>query len=83
MRNTIESTLNREIERGDKFFDYRGVPNMFLHTFPRRELVGELRRVGFRVQDLTPLNVERTRRLPHSWFFGSLRANGWIVVVEK
>lgn len=83
VRNTIESTLHREIERGDKFFDYRGVPKMFLHTFPWRELVGELRRAGFRVHNLTPLNLQRTRRLPHSWFFGSLRANGWIVVVEK
>ncbi len=83
IRNTIDSALRREIERGDKFFDYRGVPKMFLHTFSRRELVDELRHVGFRVRDLTPLNLERTRRLPHSWFFGSLRANGWIVVVEK
>lgn len=83
LRNTIESALNREIERGDKFFDYRGVPKMFLHTFPRRELLRELRRVGFHIRDLTPLNLERTRRLPHPWFFGSLRANGWIVVVEK
>lgn len=83
VRNSIESALSREIERGDKFFDYRGVPKMFLHTFPRRELLGELRQVGFRTLDMIPLNLERTRRLPHSWFFGGLRANGWVVVVEK
>ena len=83
VRNTIQSALNREIERGDKFFDYRGVPKMFLHTFPRRELVRELRQVGFRIAEITPLNLERTRRLSHPWFLGSLRANGWIVVVEK
>lgn len=83
VRNTIETVMNREIERGDKFFDYRGVPKMFLHTFPRRELVRELQRAGFRIRELVPLNLERTRRLPHSWFFGSLRANGWIAVVEK
>ncbi len=83
VQNTIASLLNREIERGDKFFDYRGVPKMFLHTFPRRELVRELRDAGFRILDLVPLNVQRTRRLAHSWLFGSLRANGWIGVVEK
>lgn len=83
VRNTIETVTNREIERGDKFFDYRGVPKMFLHTFPRRELVRELQRAGFRIREVVPLNLERTRRLPHAWFFGSLRANGWIAVVEK
>lgn len=83
VRNTIERFANREIERGDKFFDYRGVPKMFLHTFPRRELVREIRRAGFGIREIIPLNLERTRRLPHSWFLGSLRANGWIAVVEK
>ena len=83
VRNMIDSTLHREIERGDKFFDYRGVPKMFLHTFSRRELVGELRRTGFRIREMTPLNLTRTRKLRSSWFLGSLRANGWIVVVEK
>jgi len=82
-RNMVDSFRQREIERGDKFFDYRGVPKMYLHTFPKRELVGELRRVGFRLRELTPLNLTRTRRLKAAWFFGSLRANGWIAVVQK
>jgi SAM-dependent methyltransferase len=82
-QNLIDSALHREVERGDKFFDYRRVPKMFLHTFSRRELLGELRRARFRMRELTPLNLTRTRRLPHSWLFGSLRANGWVVVVEK
>ncbi len=83
LRNTVDSALRGEIERGDDFFDYRGVPKMFLHTFPRRELVDELRLAGFRIRDVIPLSRARTRRLPHSWLFGSLRANGWIGVVEK
>ncbi|MHB8900220.1 MAG: class I SAM-dependent methyltransferase [Thermoguttaceae bacterium] len=83
LRNCVEVAMNREIERGDKFFDYRGVPKMFLHTFARRELVGLVRGAGFRIVDLTPLNLERTRRLPQAWFLGSLRANGWILVAEK
>lgn len=83
VQNCIQCALDREIERGDKFFDYRGVPKMFLHTFPRRELTGELRQAGFRIVDVIPLNLERTRRLPLAWFVGALRANGWIAVVEK
>lgn len=83
VRNLRDWTFNRQIELGDKFFDYRGVPKMFLHTFTQREFVKDLRRSGFRIRELTPLNVPRTGRLAASWFFGSLRANGWIAVAEK
>jgi ubiquinone/menaquinone biosynthesis C-methylase UbiE len=77
------SLLGRGTELGDKFFDYRGIPKMFLHTFTQRELVGDLRSAGFRLEELIPLAVTRQRPLPHAWFFGSLRANGWIAVCER
>ena len=83
VRNLLDWTFNRQIELGDKFFDYRGVPKMFLHTFTQREFRKALRRSGFRIREWTPLNVPRTGRLAASWFFGSLRANGWIAVAEK
>ena len=34
----------QDVEAGDKFFDYQGVPNMFLHVFTRSELLGDLSR---------------------------------------
>lgn len=74
--------FKRDIEAGDKFFPYRGVPNMFLHVFRLGELKRDLRRAGFRVTRLVPLAPQRYRKLRASWFFGSLRANGWIVVCE-
>ena len=77
------SLLGQGTELGDKFFDYRGIPKMYLHTFSQRELVRAVRRAGFRLKELIPLAVTRQRPLPHAWFFGSLRANGWIVVCEK
>lgn len=83
VRNLIDSTFDRQIQRGDKFFDYRGVPKMFLHTFTRGEFVKDLRRSGFRIRELTPLNVPRTGRLAASWLAGSLRANGWVAVAAK
>lgn len=72
--------VKRDVQRGDKFFDYRRIPKMYLHTFTRRELVGLLRTAGFRPQHVIPLAVDRQRPLRHRWFFGGLRANGWIVV---
>ena len=76
----LRSTFRADVERGDKYFAYRGVPNMFLHVFTRRELIGNLKRAGFRVREVIPLHVSRQKRLPHAWLFGRIRANGWIVV---
>jgi len=80
LRHPLAVFLRRDIERGDKFFDYRGIPRMFLHTFTRGELVRALRRAGFRIEELIPLHAGRQRPLPHPWWFGRLRANGWIAV---
>jgi len=70
----------RGLERGDKFFHYRGIPQMFLHTFTRRELIRALVRAGFRVEQLIPLAVTRQRPLRCPRLLGRFRANGWIVV---
>ncbi len=80
IKNLLRSIVDREVERGDKFFHYRGVANMFLHVFTRRELNGALRRAGFRIKEIISLDMARQRTLPYPWLFGSLRANGWIVV---
>ncbi|MBL9124560.1 MAG: hypothetical protein JNG90_13075, partial [Planctomycetaceae bacterium] len=70
------------LEIGDKIFDYRGIPNMRLHLFSRRELVTELRHAGFRLRELISLNAERQRPLRFSWLGGGVRANGWIAICE-
>ena len=69
-------------ETGDKFFDYRGIPNMYLHVFSRGELTRALRRAGFTIRELIPLSVTRQRPLRHPWWLGRMRANGWIAVCE-
>lgn len=74
---------SRDLERGDKFFDYRGIPRMYLHTYGERELLCAVREVGFRVDELVRLDAQRQRGLRLGWLFGSLRANGWIVVCRK
>lgn len=78
----LRCLLGREAERGDKLFDYRQIPSVFLHTFTRRELVAALRAGGFRIREIIPLSATRHRPLARRWFFGGLRANGWIVVSE-
>jgi len=79
-RHLLALPFRRKLELGDKFYPYRAIPNMFLHTFTRGELVRELRRAGFRIRELIPLAVHRQRPLRWAWLFGRLRANGWIAV---
>ena len=78
-----KSLRSREEEFGDKFFPYRGIPNMFLHVFRKGELLRDLRHAGFRVARVVPLDTARRHPLPRPWWFGQLRANGWIVLCEK
>jgi SAM-dependent methyltransferase len=82
LKSVVRALFSRDFEAGDKFFDYRQIPNMYLHVFRRRELLGALRRAGFRVVELIRLDPRRFRALRRPWFFGDLRANGWIVVCE-
>ncbi len=79
----LAAGVRRDLERGDRFFDYLGIPNVFVHSFSERELRGDLRAAGFRIEDLIRLHATRQRPLRAAWFFGSIRANGWIAVCRK
>lgn len=82
VRHLWEALWNRRLQRGDKYFFYRGIPQMYLHTFTHSELKRAMRAAGFRILEWIPLDVARQRRLPYSWLLGRFRANGWIVVCQ-
>lgn len=81
--NWFRATFFRDVELGDKYFDYRGVHNMFLHVFTRGEINRALKSNGFGVREIIPLEARRRRPLRAPWLFQNLRANGWIIVAEK
>jgi ubiquinone/menaquinone biosynthesis C-methylase UbiE len=81
--NWLRAKFVGDIEAGDKFFPYRGLANMYLHVFTRRELTQMLKSVGLRPVEIIALHPQRIRALHAPWFFGRLRANGWIVVSRK
>ena len=83
LRSLVMGCLPGPFETGDKFFPYRGVPNMYLHVFRRRELRRELGSVGFHIERFIPLSPARYGQLRRPWFFGGLRANGWIVICRS
>ena len=77
--NLFEPYFRKNIERGDRFFPYRGVNNMFLHVFTRKELRGALMDAGFEHLDWTLLGGDSGTLLRHRWLFPVIRAGGWIV----
>jgi SAM-dependent methyltransferase len=79
----LGALLRRNLELGDKFFHYRGIPNMFLHTFGAAEFRRALVEVGFEIDRFIPLHPTRQRSLRLPRFFGWWRANGWIAVCRK
>ena len=82
LKNLLRAVFVRDIEPGDSFFTYRGVPNMFLHVFTLGELRRDLRHARFRIKRIIPLDSTRQRPLRWPWLFGQLRANGWILVCQ-
>jgi len=80
--NVFRGVVRRDLEMGDKFFSYRGIPNMFLHVFRHGELSRDLAAAGLRARHWHWLDVRRHRELKRPWLAGGLRASGWIVVCE-
>jgi len=83
LKNFVLSAFDRDMERGDKYFHYRGVANMFLHVFTRSEISRDLRLAGLQISDVTLIDRSRMRPLQLPWILGRLRANGWIFVCRK
>ena len=83
IRNLTRTFVKRDVEIGDKFYLYRGIPDMYLHSFTRRELRSMLRGHGFRSIEWLPLNASQSGRLKFPSLLGSLRASGWIVVAQR
>ena len=83
LSHLLDSWIHREVELGDKVFPYRGLPAMFVHVFRRREITAAVRQAGFCVENLISLGATRQRPLRWPWFFGGVRANGWILLCRK
>lgn len=65
---------------GDRVVHDRGIPNFQMHVFSRSEIVSLLRRAGFRIDLLHPLNATASGPLHSANLLSRLRANGWIIV---
>jgi SAM-dependent methyltransferase len=82
LSNLVSAGMRRDIEIGDRWYPYRGLPSMFLHVFRWRELAADLHSANFRIIERIALDAPRREALNRPWLFGALRTNGWIVTCE-
>lgn len=81
LRNAWQA-LRGTAEAGDQYFEYRGIPNFFLHIYTRGELAADIRYSGLQIRAWHPLNSTNSAALRWPWLLGRLRANGWIVACQ-
>jgi ubiquinone/menaquinone biosynthesis C-methylase UbiE len=62
---------------------HQGIGALTMHLFTRREIVRLLRGVGFEIVEVRPLSLRSDGRLRASWWFGGMRAYGYLVAARK
>ena len=60
-----------------------GIAGLSLHLFTRREVTRLLRETGFRVLEVRPVSLRLNGTLQRPWWFGWLRAYGYLIAAEK
>jgi SAM-dependent methyltransferase len=81
-RDCMRSLLGKT--SGDKVMPvHQGIAGLTLHLFTRREVIWLLTGAGFRLREVRPLSLRADGRLPCPWWFGWLRAYGYLLAAEK
>ncbi len=71
-------------EAGDRQMPvHQGIAGLSLHLFTRGEAVRFVTAAGFRVREVCPVSLRPDGRLPAPWWFGGLRAYGYLLAAEK
>ena len=83
LRSVWQTLRSKDCEVGDRTYSYRGLADMFLHTYSLRELRADLRVTGWRIDEIVKLSPESDALLSTPWLAPSLRAGGFIAVVSR
>ena len=83
LRNFVRANTKRDVELGDRFFNYRGIPEMYLHSFRLGEIRNLLTSHAFEIIEKIPLNARQDAKIAGSWLLSSIRASGWIFIARK
>ncbi len=62
---------------------HQGLAGLSLHHFARREVLRLLKMTGFEVVEVQPISLRPDGRLASPWWFGWLRAYGYLIAAKK
>jgi SAM-dependent methyltransferase len=79
----IWGALFRPSGFGDRQMTYRGIAAMRVHLYRWPELKRALRRAGFVINEVIPLDEVSAEPIPVSWLAHAIRAGGWIIFAER
>jgi SAM-dependent methyltransferase len=70
--------------RGDRMMPvHQGVAGLTLHLFTLAEARRLLTETGFRIREIRPISLRTDGQLPWPWWFGGLRAYGYLIAAER
>ncbi len=62
---------------------HQGIGELGMHLFTKSEIVRELRSAGFRIRKVQPVSIRQDGCVPWPFFWGRLRAYGYLIAAEK
>lgn len=82
-RDVLKSVARRA-DAGDRAMPvHQGIAGLSLHLFTRGEAVRLLREAGFRLREVRPISLREDGQLARPWWFGWLRAYGYLIAAER
>lgn len=62
---------------------HQGVAGLTIHSFTRGEAIRLLREAGFRLVEVRPISLSVDGELRRPWWFGWMRAYGYLIAAER
>lgn len=83
LRNSLAAIIGREAAGDHTMPVHQGIAGLVLHLFTRREAIRLLRSVGFQIREVLPISLREDGRVINSWWFGRLRAYGYLIAAQR
>jgi SAM-dependent methyltransferase len=77
------SLRKKDHELGDRVYAYRGLADMFLHTYSLGELRQDLRNGGWQIDKIISLAPNSDAELPRPNWWPGLRAGGFLAIAKR
>lgn len=83
LKSAWQAIRSKGHELGDRTYAYRGLADMFLHTYSMAELKGDLRAGSWTLESVVPLSPQSDGELQQPKWLPSYRAGGFIAIAHR